>query len=395
MWGFGGKHYWGRRDRGEQVEGVIVIFAWMSSERKHVQRFVQLFASLGWNSLVCHSQFLNMFFPEKGASLASELLHELSEELKVRPCPVVFASFSGGPKACMCKVLQIIEENCAEQSDQDGYQLVRDCISGQIFDSTPVDFTTDLGANFVLHPTILKRSHPPRMVSWFVHRLKYIGDTYLLYQLESLRAEYWQILYSTLQMGAPYLILCSEDDDLAPFHTICNFAQRLKNLGGDVKLVKWSNSSHVGHYKHYPVDYKAAVTELLGKAALLYSKRIRQIDKEKIVLDGKEDDVAPSLGRLENAAISSSQTIHSRVALELNDHLFVPSSSQCHGDEAIDSVHDEYKESYVPITKPPVIKAHGLLGEALFGLCVPEDVDDWHIKPSLFLEKKGIRRSKL
>ncbi|XP_017243092.1 uncharacterized protein LOC108215211 isoform X2 [Daucus carota subsp. sativus] len=322
MWGFGGKHYWGRRDRGEQVEGVIVIFAWMSSERKHVQRFVQLFASLGWNSLVCHSQFLNMFFPEKGASLASEILYELSEELKVRPCPVVFASFSGGPKACMCKVLQIIEENYAEQSDQLKITLVQ-------------------------------------------------------------------------QMGAPYLILCSEDDDLAPFHTICNFAQRLKDLGGDVKLVKWSNSSHVGHYKHYPVDYKAAVTELLGKAAVLYSKRIRRIDKEKIVLDGKEDDVAPSPGHLENAAMSSSQTIHRRVALELNDHLFVPISSQCHGDEAIDSVHDEYKESYVPITKPPVIKAHGILGQALFGLCVPEDVDDWHIKPSLFLEKKGIRRSKL
>ncbi|KAF3685518.1 Indole-3-acetate O-methyltransferase 1 [Capsicum annuum] len=30
-----------------------------------------------------------------------------SQELKVRPCPVVFASFSGGPKACMYKVLQV------------------------------------------------------------------------------------------------------------------------------------------------------------------------------------------------------------------------------------------------------------------------------------------------
>lgn len=29
------------------------------------------------------------------------------KELKVRPCPVVFASFSGGPKACMYKVLQV------------------------------------------------------------------------------------------------------------------------------------------------------------------------------------------------------------------------------------------------------------------------------------------------
>ena len=29
------------------------------------------------------------------------------KELKTRPCPVVFASFSGGPKACMYKVLQV------------------------------------------------------------------------------------------------------------------------------------------------------------------------------------------------------------------------------------------------------------------------------------------------
>lgn len=47
-------------------------------------------------------------------------------------------------------------------------------------------------------------------------------------------------------MGAPYLILCSEDDDLALCQIICNFAQRLQELGGDVKLVKWSNSPHVG-----------------------------------------------------------------------------------------------------------------------------------------------------
>ena len=47
-------------------------------------------------------------------------------------------------------------------------------------------------------------------------------------------------------MGAPYLILCSEDDDLAPYQIICNFAQRLQELGGDVKLVKWNSSPHVG-----------------------------------------------------------------------------------------------------------------------------------------------------
>lgn len=29
------------------------------------------------------------------------------QELKIRPCPLVFVAFSGGPKACMYKVFQV------------------------------------------------------------------------------------------------------------------------------------------------------------------------------------------------------------------------------------------------------------------------------------------------
>lgn len=49
-------------------------------------------------------------------------------------------------------------------------------------------------------------------------------------------------------MQVPYLILCSENDDLATFEVISNFFNRLKYLGGDVKLIKWSSSPHVGQY---------------------------------------------------------------------------------------------------------------------------------------------------
>lgn len=47
-------------------------------------------------------------------------------------------------------------------------------------------------------------------------------------------------------MGAPYLILCSESDELASYQVICNFTQRLQELGGDIKLVTMSGSPHVG-----------------------------------------------------------------------------------------------------------------------------------------------------
>ena len=60
MWGFGGRYYWGRKERGGKVEGIVVVFAWMSSQERQLKNYVELYSSLGWNSLVCHSQFLNM-----------------------------------------------------------------------------------------------------------------------------------------------------------------------------------------------------------------------------------------------------------------------------------------------------------------------------------------------
>ncbi|PSS31414.1 Protein translocase subunit SecA like [Actinidia chinensis var. chinensis] len=380
MWGLGGRYYWGRREGGK-VEGIVVVFAWMSSQERHLKNYVDLYSSLGWNSLVCHSQFLNLFFPDKATSLAFEILKELVEELKIRPCPVVFASFSGGPKACMYKVLQIIEGKCEAQFNPDEYQLVRDCVSGHIYDSGPVDFTSDLGTRFVLHPTVLKMSHPPRPVTWVANGIASSLDTLFLSRFESQRAEYWQTLYSSVSMGAPYLILCSEVDDLAPYQVICNFTQRLQELGGDVKLVKWSSSPHVGHYQQYPIEYKGAVTELLGKASVVYSHRIRRLEGVGMGLDGPQDEISEPFYQLKKDVINSNKNFQ-RVALELNDHFFLPTSVEYHEDRVVGSVQDEHKEGLFHLPNPPSINAHGVLGQILFDACVPKNVEGWDVRLS-------------
>ncbi|KAI8549887.1 hypothetical protein RHMOL_Rhmol06G0060100 [Rhododendron molle] len=386
MWGNGGRYYWGRREGGGKVEGIVVVFAWMSSQERHVKSYVELYSSLGWNSLVCHSQFLNLFFPNKATTLAFGILNELVEELKIRPCPVVFASFSGGPKACMYKVLQIIEGKCEEHLNLDEYRLVRDCVSGHIYDSCPVDFTSDLGSRFVLHPTVLKMSQPPRLASWIANGIASSLDTLFLSRFESQRAEYWQTLYASVSMGAPYLILCSEDDDLAPYQIIFNFAQRLQDLGAVVKLVKWNSSPHVGHHRHYPIDYKAAVTELLGKASIIYSHRIRLLEGEGMGFEGPHDEISEPFYQLKKAAINSDNSFQ-RVALELNDHFFVPSSVEYHEDTVIGPVQDEHKGGLIHIPKPSSINAHGVLGQILFDVCVPENVEGWDVRSSPSLSR--------
>ncbi|XP_020218903.1 uncharacterized protein LOC109802101 [Cajanus cajan] len=378
MWGFGGRYYWGRKVDCDKADGIVVVFAWMSSEDRHLKKYVDLYSSVGWNSLVCHSQFLNMFFPEKATILAVDILNELVEVLKIRPCPIVFASFSGGAKACMCKVLQIISGS-SEAHNMDDYQLVRDCISGYIYDSSPVDFTSDLGVRFLLHPTVLKVSHPPRFASWVANGIASGLDSLFLSRFESHRAEYWQTLYSTVNMKVPYLILCSENDDLAPFQVISNFFQRLKDLGGDVKLLKWSVSPHVGHFQHHPNDYTAAITEILGKAVAIYRCKTKLIEDEKLGIEGTKDEVTDPFSEVRKAAMTS--TSFQGFALAPSDNLASTSMEYDVG-KGVGTITDERKGEggFVHLPSRPSINAHGVLGQILFDVCVPENVEDWDIR---------------
>ncbi|CAL5345469.1 unnamed protein product [Camellia sinensis] len=50
MWGLGGMYCCGRKEGGK-VEGLVVVFVWMSSQDRHLNNYVQLYSSLGWNSL--------------------------------------------------------------------------------------------------------------------------------------------------------------------------------------------------------------------------------------------------------------------------------------------------------------------------------------------------------
>ncbi|KAL8261154.1 hypothetical protein R6Q59_025203 [Mikania micrantha] len=401
MWGFGGRFYWGKKreeDRTRQPnKGIVVVFAWMSSQDKHVKNYVDLYSSLGWDSLVCHSQFLNLFFPDKAAILALDVLNELVKvtsitfyiiridgvfkllipfnELKRRPCPVVFVSFSGGPKACMYKALQIIDSKCESHGNLDKYQLVRRCLSGYIFDSTPVDFTSDLGTRFALDPSILKLSQPPKIATFIANAISSSLDALFLTKFESQRAEYWQTLYATVGMGAPYLILCSENDNLAPYQIICNFAQRLESLGADVKLVRWTSSPHVGHYRLHPDEYKSAVTDLLTKAMYVYS--------QKTQVSGSHNQTSEPLNHLREAVSSSNQyqSFH-RIPLDLSDHFVVPGSVEYHEGQDVGSVHNATKERFIPRSTPPEVNAHGILGQILFDICVPKNVEDWDLRLS-------------
>ncbi|KAF5759228.1 putative alpha/Beta hydrolase [Helianthus annuus] len=376
--GSGGTVYWSRNEQHTKptsnFKGIVVIFTWGSVQLKD---YVNLYSSCGWNSLVVVSDFLNPFFPERATSLAFSVLNELLEELRARPCPLVFAAFSGGSQACMYKVLQIIERTCEAHLNLDDSRLIMTCISGQMYDSGPVNVTSDLGARFALQSSILNVPGSSKLASMVAKGVTSGLDALFLTRFGSHRSEYWQTLYSSVGLGAPFLILCSENDDLAPYPVICSFAQQVQGLGGHVRLIGWKDSPHVGHYKHNPIQYRAAVTEFLDHSVSIFSQKLQKLG-ERNGMEGMHDKICELICDLQKAAVDSNQSLR-RVATGPNDHFFLPSSAEYQTTKESGSLQDEQRTT-VHLSSPPGLNPHSVLGQVLFDVCVPKNIEGWDIK---------------
>ena len=67
-----------------------------------------------------------------------------------------------------------------------------------MYDSSPVDFVSDLGTRFLLHPSVLKMPEPPRVLSWMTKGVASGLDTLFIGKFEAQRKEYWETLYSSV-----------------------------------------------------------------------------------------------------------------------------------------------------------------------------------------------------
>lgn len=104
-------------------------------------------------------------------------------------------------------------------------RLVASCISGQIYDSDPIDFTTDLGARLALHRSVLKVPGAAKLASFLAKGVTSSLDALFLTRFGSQQAEYLQTLYSSavsqqLYYGFPiisFLVYCFHPSSFSVF----------------------------------------------------------------------------------------------------------------------------------------------------------------------------------
>lgn len=131
-----------------------------------------------------------------------------------------------------------------------------------------------------------------------------------------------------------------------------------------------------GHFKHQLVQYTAAITELLEQAVSIFSEKLQK--REKSRMDEMHDEISDLICDLQNAAVDSNQSFR-RVAVGPNDHFFLPSSSEYQNSREFGSMQQERKDR-LPHRSTPCLSANSVLGQTLFDVCVPKNVEGWDIK---------------
>lgn len=92
---------------------------------------------------------------------------------------------------------------------KDDSRLIRSCITGQIYDSGPVDFTSDLGARYAVHRSIFKVPGSAKLVSLVAKGVTSGLDALFITRFGSQRTDYWQSLYSSVVCLLVTIGLCN------------------------------------------------------------------------------------------------------------------------------------------------------------------------------------------
>ena len=116
---------------------------------------------------------------------------------------------------------------------------------------------------------------------------------------------------------------------------------------------------------------------MLKKALVTFCHRSQLYDLN--MAGDQEYKIAHSVCSLHNAAANSNESLR-RVANSPSDHFFLPSSKDHDESREPGSLIEDQRRN---MSHPPCMEPKGVLGQILFDVCVPKNVEGWDIKPTV------------
>lgn len=228
---------------------LILLFAWMLSKNKHIDKYREFWTSRGYDILTVQTKPLDLLLPTIGGKkVAENVLNLLS---KVKYDQMVIHAFSVG--GYQLGEFLCLLSNESRNGNPDA-QRVNQAMKGWIIDSCVFADSCPPGLSKAIthHPTI-----QPMLEKGIEHFLQ-ITHSFTLDRYNMLS----KYLFGN-ETKVPSLLLFSRDDYVSSVETNFRLAKGFEDNGVKTRTRCWEKSVHVLHYREHPEEYEYEIDRFI------------------------------------------------------------------------------------------------------------------------------------
>ncbi|XP_078671006.1 transmembrane protein 53-like [Branchiostoma floridae x Branchiostoma belcheri] len=236
-------------DYTSKTKPLVLIFAWMLPQRKHMQKFENIYLARGCDVMTINIQPLQLMLPKTGAQVIASKVADFVHQPENARRPLLVHAFSVGGYLYSETLLKSLENSPEEGG-------MKDRIMGQIFDS-PVDFggiPDGLPAAMFKSPLIRAT-------------LRTLIKTYMAVMYKPVTSNYIRAseIFHHNPVRSPALFLYSKVDPVGTVASIERAARTYVKKGGPPVYYKcWDDSPHVQHMYKHPIEYVEIMDSFLS-----------------------------------------------------------------------------------------------------------------------------------
>ncbi|KAJ3433021.1 hypothetical protein M0812_21970 [Anaeramoeba flamelloides] len=265
------RHYNGSRPP------VVFVLNWLGSQKKHVQKYVDLYRMLGFPAYSEISPRRAFVFEDFfGKPVVNRIIKDIrSKRILHKTDDVIFHCMSGNGFHSLSKIIQYEQHKLREleelylwkgvttpsvQYDTDLESLLFNHIRGIVFDSAPTPPTPDVFARG-FSQSFLKSNCLLRKSSRFIAK---IALKHCPWVLRNNARRIANVMRGEHFIRCRQLYLYSRNDKLVNVPFLESFIDSQEKLEIEVHRKVWDDSEHVLHYRKHPDEYKEEIKNFLS-----------------------------------------------------------------------------------------------------------------------------------
>lgn len=245
-----------------QQKPLVVMLSWLLAKRKNVHKYANFYLDRGFDVLNINVSPWQLLWPAKGTQVvAAQILKFL--ELNNSFSPLFLHGFSVGGYLWSEVMVQMITE-------KQRYQPILDRIVGQVWDSAADITEIPIGVPVAVFPNNMVMQKALRQ--YMFYHMKTFNKVATCHYLRGSQ------MFHTNIVKAPALFFVSKTDPVGAESSNQQVREDWESIGIKVTWICFEKSPHVGHFRKYPKEYIAALTDFMDSLQL----EENFIEKEKI-----------------------------------------------------------------------------------------------------------------